>query len=342
MQGYVNGQWIHPERIDYQDALNPLVLNQWQDGRAQANYEALQSPIAAALRNAAGYQLRLQAIPNGATTSIAARANFEDQFRVNPGSYIYAITATSAQSEGFQLQIRDIGTGGKFFNQPISSASIIGGTLSGVTSKQFLLPRPRCVASGFLAAQITNLSANANLIQVVLWIAQRRPDYTLFEPTAWNTILDEDIARVLNAIRYTPEGAQLPPGPPVAPVRPSEPFFYTATVATPAAGTVDSPVVSFRVPAGYEAFINSIQNKYTGPGFTDGSNDLIWRIAVDGNYAPGFDNLNVTVGVGDLQKLSAPIIAQPHQLVEYRISVAATAALGQNTTCTLEGYFKPK
>lgn len=125
------------------------------------------------------------------------------------------------------------------------------------------------------------------------------------------------------------------------------PFHYQQAVSCPALGTNDFAVISFVVPTGWNAAIKAIANLYTSAGFVEGSNDLIWRIDVDGVYLPGFDSITTTLGSTDQsRRLEGAILAKSNELVRYTVSVAAAASIpvgvGNNVICAIDGWFYPE
>ena len=55
-------------------------------------------------------------------------------------------------------------------------------------------------------------------------------------------------------------------------------FQETASIPLPANNGLDTLVVAWTVPTGYDGVLTSVINMWTGTGFVEGSNDLIWRI----------------------------------------------------------------
>ncbi|MBK8200731.1 MAG: hypothetical protein IPK75_20535 [Acidobacteria bacterium] len=112
----------------------------------------------------------------------------------------------------------------------------------------------------------------------------------------------------------------------------------------PAAGSTDQLVP---VPCRSAGMARSkITNVYTGPGFFEGSGDLIWRIRRDGQFVKNYDSILVTFG--DVQNgrevLGGGILVSSTQLVEYTVDVAGGFAPGPGTNiyCAFSGYFWPK
>ncbi|MBK8200668.1 MAG: hypothetical protein IPK75_20215 [Acidobacteria bacterium] len=111
-----------------------------------------------------------------------------------------------------------------------------------------------------------------------------------------------------NVTVNTPGQAAYPPWE-VAPPG-SQPFDYVGVISTPAAGSTDQLVLSFQVPFGWDGTIKKITNVYTGPGFFEGSGDLIWRIRRDGQFVKNYDSILVTFG--DVQNGHCPSLGRRH------------------------------
>jgi hypothetical protein len=174
------------------------------------------------------------------------------------------------------------------------------------------------------------------------------------EATAANNLLQLEAATAARAVRNrtlipsAPSSAAATPAASAAPVTEKmpangRPFHYQSATATPALGTNDFPILSVRVPEGMQMVVKSVANGYIGAAFNEGSGDLIWRLAVDGAFSPGFDN--ITTSLGDFKQprdIRGAIVARSGQLVEYRVSVVANVATaGTQVFATLDGWFAP-
>lgn len=355
--------WTDPRSIDYFDGLNPARLPQFGADLRPFDHATLQHPLYQAIRKAATYETHLQPVPDGANSLIAARASYEARFHIPAGSFLYAMTASSEQPEGFKYQVTDLRDSSNVFRNAIHHTHASGGTGStqGISNPLFFLQRPRAILEpGLMSATITNLSGEDNEIQLILWFVQPRQDrYLQLPPNEYDVYLSQELDRASRAVRghqpsSTRESGMIPaaiaPPPPQAQMPPwlampenGSPLFYLNVVPTPAAGTEDYAVVSFRVPAGFRAAMNRIRHRYIGPAFSEGSGDLIWRIAVDGAHAPGYDNMTVQVGADSFEEISGAIIADSGQLVEYTVSVAAAANLGDSKILSgIQGHFYPQ
>jgi len=122
-------------------------------------------------RQAHGYEMQLRTVPDHSNIDIAASLTFEGRVTVPAGSYLYAIAATHSQAAGFDLQIRDTGTGQELFSKRIFSENVKGAQGTG-RSPQYWLPKPLLLLEpGLALVQIWNRAAAVNTIQVVLFFA---------------------------------------------------------------------------------------------------------------------------------------------------------------------------
>jgi len=69
-----------------------------------------------------------------------------------------------------------------------------------------------------------------------------------------------------------------------------------ASIALPANNGLDTTVLSYRVPAGWDGIIVSLVNYWTGTGFVDGSGNLTWRLLINEYYVKGYGNVRFTYG----------------------------------------------
>jgi hypothetical protein len=109
---------------------------------------------------------------------------------------------------------------------------------------------------------------------------------------------------------------------------------------------VDTPVLTFRVPVGYDGVIIGNVNRFIGAGFAEGSGDIEWRIQLSRRYARDFGQ--ILTSEGDLQALTAfqggGIRIYSNQIIRYLARVNNFALLDPNgriLTC-LWGWFYPR
>lgn len=342
---------IDPREIDWTDSINPLLLNQYDEERRPSDYQMLQGPLWVALRKSATYEPYIQIAPEERNQQLAARGTFEGRFTVPHGSYLIGFSTSSQQPEGFVFNIADIGNGGAVFSKTIQSRLATAGTTQGVSNLFIPLQQPRPILSpGLLSANLTNRSGSANTVQLAVWfiVPEQSQDWTP-APNSYDDYLQrhtEQQRSITRAAWVMGSSGQLVPqadanaGIPPWEIMPANgrPMRFETIVPAPVMGTMDYPVVSFSVPAGYTAAIKRHRHAYIGAGFNEGSGELIWRISVDGINAPGYDNMTTTA---QDEEIMGAILAQSGQLVEYTISVFG-AALPDDILCGLRGFFYPQ
>lgn len=81
----------------------------------------------------------------------------------------------------------------------------------------------------------------------------------------------------------------------------SEDFDELAAVVLPAAGAAETIILQFQVPDGYDLVVKGILTEFTGPGFTQGSGNLIWRFrrgqgGITGSPVPNYGSIQFSLG----------------------------------------------
>lgn len=129
------------------------------------------------------------------------------------------------------------------------------------------------------------------------------------------------------------------------------PFDPFAAITTPAANGVETEVLQFKVPYGYDGIINGITNLFTGPGFVEGSGDLIWRIRVGQPQLQGRPQRNyssIRQTMGDLtspREVPGGIRIIADQFVEYSVVHSLGSPIvpaGTRIICNIQGYYWPR
>jgi hypothetical protein len=125
------------------------------------------------------------------------------------------------------------------------------------------------------------------------------------------------------------------------------PFRKAAGIATPAPIDGDVTVLDFFVPYGYDGYINGNSHSYTGPGFVEGSGDLIWRIRVSNVYARHLGNVLVTLGsVLETHPIQDGLQLRSRARVQYIVNVpnlsGGILVGASRIVCVLEGWFVPR
>jgi hypothetical protein len=178
------------------------------DRTAPGRYQQFRTPYGRnllsaheALRKAIGYTPANQVIPDQQHTALASLATWDHQVTVSRGSWLWGISGSSGEAEGYRIQITDLSTRENLFSDAVLWKNIAPQSANDPTVKNAAgapftlsnrvayLPIPRPVE--LLNVQLTNLSANPNTVQLVLWILSP-PD----DDSARNRFNDELRAQV--------------------------------------------------------------------------------------------------------------------------------------------------
>jgi hypothetical protein len=107
---------------------------------------------------------------------------------------------------------------------------------------------------------------------------------------------------------------------------------------------VDTPVLTFTAPVGYDGIITEVVNFFTGTGFAEGSGGLIWRVKIGNSFARNLGNILFTYG--SLQDhfvipgVGIPIVSG--QIFTYYVNVPVGSPVGGQTpqiVCGAFGWF---
>lgn len=131
-------------------------------------------------------------------------------------------------------------------------------------------------------------------------------------------------------------------------LRDGDRFQQINTIALPVAENVDNLVLSWTVPTGYDGVVTTLSNFYNGPGYVNGSGDLIWRWMVDGHWLEDLQAVDIAIGRPSMPyKLAgAGYRVKTHQLVRAFVSLG-TGALGRlgpggRIVCAAFGWTYPR
>jgi hypothetical protein len=119
-------------------------------------------------------RLILRSVPDDSNISVAANGTYEGRVTVPASTRLYALSGSSAQAAGFDLQLRPVGTTTPYFGRRTRYEQATGQATAAGTpqNKQWFFPRPLLLpAPAELLVQIWNRAAVANSIQLVLWFA---------------------------------------------------------------------------------------------------------------------------------------------------------------------------
>lgn len=121
----------------------------------------------------------------------------------------------------------------------------------------------------------------------------------------------------------------------------SIPFDEKSALALPpvAGFGVDVPVVSFRVPFGFDGVIKWISNNVVPGPFTLGS--LTWKILINGRAVRNFGNITEENGTVAQGREESPIRIFSGDLVQYVVNAPTGSTATGSTVCSLTGYYFP-
>lgn len=136
---------------------------------------------------------------------------------------------------------------------------------------------------------------------------------------------------------------EMPPG--------GEPFDEFNSIVTPNANGVETVVLNFEVPYAYDGIILGVFNGFTGPGFVEGSGNLIWRIRLgqanlQGKPVRNYSNIRVTLGsLAQARSVQGGIVVQSGQTVQYTVTHAIGSPIipaGTRIICNITGFYWPR
>lgn len=140
-------------------------------------------------------------------------------------------------------------------------------------------------------------------LQNRVWVRPNEFNHCLDqESQLWETIIArgglEMVCKTMRQKRYLrAPWEQMPPE--------GERLNKLASIPLPALENVDTPIVDFTMPVGWDGVATNVMMTITGSGFIEGSGDVIWRMKVGDRWIPDFSN--VIFQLNDLRN--------PHSLV---------------------------
>jgi hypothetical protein len=136
---------------------------------------------------------------------------------------------------------------------------------------------------------------------------------------------------------------EMPPG--------GEPFDEFASIVTPNANGTETLVLTFTIPYAYDGIVLGVFNGFTGPGFVEGSGNLIWRIRLGqasllGKPVRNYNNIRVTLGsLAQARSVQGGILVQSGQIVQYSVTHAIGSPIvpaGTRIICNITGFYWPR
>lgn len=121
-------------------------------------------------------------------------------------------------------------------------------------------------------------------------------------------------------------------------------FDQAGFVAVPANGVANrTNVLSFQMPRSYDGIIKFIANAFLGPGFTDGSGGIVWRLFIDSEAVENYENVLYSLGL-----LANPshthIVLKELQTITVTVETVAPFVVpgGSTTGARIQGWKWPK
>jgi hypothetical protein len=180
-----------------------------QFARSQAHLKAL-ATMAPQLE-ALSLHPHAEISPDSTNVAIAANSTFEHRITIPAGAFLWAISGSSEQPEGFRLQIVDSATNKGMFSSSAFFGHVTGqgypaglvdcaGAAVQIKQPLYLLPKPHVIAPpAMLRVQITNLSALVSKCQTMLHFFN--PPLPGEPRNQWNELCDAELDLAMRAIR---------------------------------------------------------------------------------------------------------------------------------------------
>lgn len=118
-------------------------------------------------------------------------------------------------------------------------------------------------------------------------------------------------------------------------------FDYATYIALPAVG-VNSAVVSFVVPEGFNGVIKRLGNAFVGAGWTEGSGALVYQVQANGGVIRNYDNIVASLGSVANPAETSGILIYEQQLIVLQIFNVSLVAGAAQAGGRLSGWFYPK
>ena len=113
-------------------------------------------------------------MPDEPNQTLPARGLIEIKLSLPVGSWVWAFSASSTETAGFECQVIDLRENAPFWGSPANWENVSGqGTTAGITAPLFVLPAPRLVIEpAILSVKLRNLAAAANTVQLVAFVME--------------------------------------------------------------------------------------------------------------------------------------------------------------------------
>ncbi len=133
------------------------------------------------------------------------------------------------------------------------------------------------------------------------------------------------------------------------------PYDAFGVIATPVAGAPETIVTfldgPFIVPVGMDGVIHYVSNLFTGPGFNQGSGDLVWRLRIGapglaGRPVRNYSNIRTTLGSLETARIvPGGLLIRSTEEVTYTITHSAASPIvpaGTRIIVSISGWLWPR
>lgn len=123
-------------------------------------------------------------------------------------------------------------------------------------------------------------------------------------------------------------------------------FDIQHAIATPAAPSAPTVVLSRIVPTGFVMFVKGLSIVFSGGGFNQGSGDIIYTIRINGAPVKGYGNILTDLGTMQPANVQprevSGIFATSGQLFEILVTAVNPLGGGTQVVATIVGYDYPQ
>lgn len=116
-------------------------------------------------------------------------------------------------------------------------------------------------------------------------------------------------------------------------------FTMAAVIDLPAIG-VESDILTFTAPVGWDGIITQVSHEVIGGAFNQGDGSLIFRILRNGQPVPSYGQMFLTYGTAMQPRALAfgiPILA--NGVIQYRVANVSMGAGGVRVAATMAGWY---
>lgn len=121
-----------------------------------------------------------------------------------------------------------------------------------------------------------------------------------------------------------------------------KPFYETGAIDCPAPASAETTVLQFAVPDGYAGVIKGIQALFSGTGYLNGSDQLIWRFYNGPVPFESFGQVkNVLGSDGMAETVDGGLLFGPNRNLKITIENVSLITGGARIIGTFKGWYVP-